>query len=154
MSACAEELILAGIIAAIETIDGTGQWNSDLRNTVVEEDTAVDVAVPTARPVVTVGFDGIDQGEALRAQELSIIVDARIERGYWTAIGVRPQTALMRIAGDIRAAVHAARLIDGNPLGRVRWAGTTRHRNDDGGKTLNGCTLRFSVLYSEPRILA
>lgn len=150
MTTTNEEIVLTAVLTAIRGINGTAPWNTDLSlpGIVEEEDTSKVVGMLQEKPLVIVGFDSVQPGDTPREAWLALQIDVKIERGYWQRLVLSPQAALMRIAGDIRAALHGAR--HGAALNVLEWAGTERHRSDDGAATQNGCTIRYRVKFSDP----
>lgn len=151
MTTTNEENVLIAVLATIRSINGTAPWNTDLSmdGIVDEEDTSKVVGMGKEKPLVIVGFDGLQPGDTPREAWLALQIDVTIERGYWQRHNISPQAALLRIAGDIRAAIHGARNT-ASALNVLEWAGTDRHRSDDGAATQNGCTIRYRVKVSDP----
>lgn len=147
MTATKAEQIVDLVVARLGTIiDGTGTYDTDLRDRVFSADQMTPTAMATT-PKVVVGFESITQGAGLRERDVAISIDVFADADYAAARGITARALLLRMHSDIDAAMFLARY-SASLISHQRFVGAAIHRAEDGG-TLNGLTMRFDVTYSE-----
>lgn len=140
------ELIVQAVVAVLGAVDGTGDYTTDLRGRVYE-DNSVEPVSGGPTPHIMVGFESISRATGLRERSIGITIDALVDADHIADASISPQAALLRIERDIEVALYQARYTV-DLLSHQTFEGANRVRGDD-GQTRTGVTMRFSFVFTE-----
>lgn len=152
-----EEVIVQRVVQALETIDGATPYQTDLSDRVWLFDPET-IAQQADTPFVTVGFQAIDPAQTDGARSITIAVEGVVGPDYWTAAGIAPVVAALRLQGDVQQCLgvqHRDLVVAADQMSPLyrgansTFVGTTFMRFDSGSGGRMGFVLRWRYVFHE-----
>lgn len=150
------EEILDRVRQVIRTINGAGNYHSDLSNRVFALDRATEIATSASEPIVIVERSSMRPAPITdEVYDLEVAVEVAIHPDYAAARSWSPEQAVFRLHSDVLRALNADRGLeigDGNsPL----WAGPnstyqgTSFTDPESGDVVDGFQVKWLYRFAE-----